>query len=146
LAQLVALSVATFAVSARPRLRFSQLVASGLPVVGLLAGLGVGRTLGGPADYAGAVLLVAAAALLLADDEAERWAWAASGLGLGIGLLRPPFVPAVIMIGVQAVVASLLGLTLGGSLSARARLQAQQAAAIAFIAIGIYVFFARLAG
>jgi hypothetical protein len=144
----VALFVATFAVSVRQRPRPSLLVPVAAPVLGLLAGLGLGRVLGGPADYPAAVLLVTAAAFLLADDDVDPWEWITIGLGLGlgIGLLRPPFVPAVIMIGVQAVVATSLGLALRNTVGSRMRVQTQHAAAIALVALGIYVFFARLAG
>jgi putative Mn2+ efflux pump MntP len=144
----VALFVATFAVSARQRLRISLLVPIAAPVLGLLAGLGLGRALGGPADYPAALVLVTAAAFLLADDDVDPWAWIGLGLsiGLGIGLLRPPFVPAVIMIGVQALAATSLGLVLGSAVDSRIRVHAQHVAALAVVAIGIYIFLARLAG
>lgn len=150
----------------RQRLQVSLLfpvAETAMPVLGVVVGLGAARALGAVAGYAAAAVLAATGAFLLAAaheaQSAAAWrtarGWALIGLtlgvavdelalGLGIGLLRLSLAAAVIMIGVQAVVATQLGLLVGARLGDRTRGRAEQLAGFALVAIGIFLFFERL--
>jgi putative Mn2+ efflux pump MntP len=168
----------TFAVSAalgmaglsrRQRLQISLIFPAAeiaMPVLGLLAGHGLARAIGGAADYVAAGLVLAVGAFLLAEDESgevqragrlsRAGGWAVVvltasialdelALGFSIGLLRLSFLAAVIMIAVQAVVASQIGLLLGRRIAARSRERAERLAGLALVGIGLFLFFERLA-
>jgi hypothetical protein len=148
-ARLIALAVpffvATSAVSARLRHRLPMDAARVVaPLAGFGAGLGVARLAGDPVEYVSAVVLAGAAAFLLSSQGG--WAFTAFFIGLGIGLLDPPPAAAVIMIAVQGVIGSWLGLLLRGRLGERPRLQLERLAGLAFAAIAIYLFFATASG
>ncbi len=138
-----------------------------MPVLGLLVGDGVARAIGGAADYLAAGVLIAVGAFLLAEDESDEgervgrlahaggWTLIALSagialdelaLGFSIGLLRLSLVAACIMIGVQAVIASQLGLLLGSRVGARLREGAERLAGLVLASIGIFLFFERLSG
>src|SRR6266511_3617753 len=68
------------------------------------------------------------------------------GLVAGAGLLRLSFVLACIMIAVQAVIASQLGLLLGKRVGRRARTNAGRLAGLLLVVIGIFLFFESLSG
>jgi putative Mn2+ efflux pump MntP len=171
------LGLDTFAISAalglrglpaKDRLRASLLMSSfemAMPVVGLLLGRGLGRAIGGVADYfAAAALLGLGVWMLLADDEAEdekigalstRGGLALIGLGVSIsldelamgftiGLLHLSIVLAVVLIGVQAFVLAQLGLRLGARLGTAAREWAERLAAFALIGLGVLVLAEKL--
>jgi putative Mn2+ efflux pump MntP len=153
--------------TARQRLQVSILfpiAEAAMPLLGVALGLGAAHVVGDVASYVAAVVLAAVGAFLLAEaddrDEEHAWqtarGWALVGLtlgiavdelalGVGIGLLRLSLTAAVIMIAVQAVVASQLGLLVGARLGARAREGAQRLAGFALVAIGVFLFFERLA-
>jgi len=153
--------------TARQRLQVSILfpvAEAAMPLLGVVVGLGAAHLVGDIAGYAAAVVLAATGAFLLAeaDDRDYRGAWRSArgwalvgltlgiavdelALGIGIGLLRLSLTAAVIMIGVQAVVASQLGLLVGARLGERAREGAQRVAGFALVSIGIFLFFERLA-
>lgn len=169
------LALDTFAVSAalglagldrRGRIQASVLfpaVETAMPVAGLALGHGLARAIGQAAEYVGALVVAAAGAWLLGERDAAEsrplpvaggWALVALGLGisvdelalgLGIGLLRLSFAAAVIMIAVQAIVASQLGLLVGRRLGARGRVAAERLAGVALLALGLVLFFERLA-
>jgi len=171
----VPLGLDTFAVSAalgvgglpaRERLKVS-LVLSGfelaMPVVGLVAGRGLGDVVGSVADYAAAgVLLALGGYMLLADDEREQARGLAStrglalaGLGVAIsldelamgftiGLLGLPIVAAVILIGVQAFAVAQLGLRIGSRLGEAAREGAERLAGAGLIGLAVLVLVERL--
>jgi manganese efflux pump family protein len=156
--------------SRRQRLQVSLLFPAAeiaMPVLGLLLGDGIARAIGGAADYLAAAALIAVGALLLAEDDrvqpervsrrAGAGGWALISLsvgvaldelalGFGIGLLRISLVAACIMIGVQAVIASQLGLLLGDRVGRRLREGAGRLAGLVLAGIGILVFFERLSG
>src|SRR5436190_8973 len=159
------LGLDTFAVSAAlglrgappsERLRASVLMSSfemAMPLVGLAAGLGIGRVIGDVADY---VAIAALAGLgiwmLLTDDDDQRVeslqgrGWLALvtlgisisldelALGFTIGLLDLPLVPAIALIGLQAFVFAQLGLRLGSRLGEAARESTETLAALALLA------------
>lgn len=161
-----AAALALAGLTPRQRLQVSLLfpaAETAMPVVGLLIGLAAADAIGAAAAYAAAVVLGGTGAFLLAEaDETQPaagwrlprgWALLALtlgitvdelALGLGVGLLRLPFTAAVIMIGVQAVVATQLGLLVGGRIAARTRGRAEALAGFALVAIAIFLFFERL--
>jgi putative Mn2+ efflux pump MntP len=171
------LGLDTFAVSAalgvggmtsRERLRVSLVLSAfemAMPVVGLLAGRGLGEAVGGVADYvAVGVLLPLGGYMLVADGGSERARVAGLAstrglalLGLGIaisldelamgftiGLLGLSIVAAVILIGVQAFAVSQLGLRIGSRLGERARERAERLAGVALIGLAALVLVERL--
>lgn len=175
---LLPLSLDTFAVSAalglgglsrRERLRASlvlSLFELGMPVVGLLAGHGLGDAIGGVAEIAAAVGLLALGLwLLLADEEAEEERVAALprtrglallGLGLSvsldelaigftIGLLGLSVPLALALIGAQAFLVAQLGLRLGARLGEAAREGAERLAGVALIGLGVLILVEAVA-
>ncbi len=155
--------------TARDRLRISALFMifeGGMPVIGLGLGAAIARGLGAVADYLAAAALIGVGAwmLLSGDDAEEEKAGRLAGarglalLGLGVsisldelaigfslGLARLPIVPVIAAIAVQAFVAAQLGLYLGARISERLRERAEQAAALALIALGMALVVERLA-
>jgi putative Mn2+ efflux pump MntP len=67
-------------------------------------------------------------------------------IGFGLGLVRLPMLPVIVAIGLQALIASQLGLALGGRVSERFRERAEQAeqlAAVALLLLGTYLIVSR---
>ena len=138
-----------------------------MPVVGLLAGRGLGAAIGDLAPYiAGVALLGLGGYMLLADESGEgekvagfstRSGLALFALGLSIsvdelamgftiGLLGLSIVAAVILIGVQAFVVAQLGLRLGARVGEAAREWAERLAAVALLGLGALILVERIAG
>ncbi len=172
------LGLDTFAVSAalglqglpkRDRLKVALLFSSFelvMPVIGLLAGRGLGSAIGGIAEYIAAAALTGLGAYMLSvDDKAEgtkvanlssRTGLALIGLGISIsidelamgftiGLLHLSLPVAVLLIGVQAFLVAQLGLRLGSRLGEAAREWAERLAGLALIGLGALIFVERLA-
>jgi manganese efflux pump family protein len=142
----------------------------GMPVVGLLLGRLAGGFLGGAADYVAIALLAGLGIWILrpwqksGEDEREgerlralgRATWpAAIGLGLSIsldelamgaslGLLHLPVVPALVLIGIQALVASQLGLRLGSRISERSRERSEKAAGVILLLLAAFLLVVHL--
>jgi manganese efflux pump family protein len=151
----------------RDRLRVGLifvLFEAGMPLIGLAAGGGLARVIGGVADYVAGAAVIALGIFMLVSDDAEGTAgrlpvtrgFAAVMLGISIstdefaigfslGLVRLPVIPVIIAIAVLALLASQLGLAVGRRISERLRERAEQAAAIALIMLGIYLIIERLA-
>ena len=176
IALVLPLSLDTFAGSAAlgvaglstwERWRLSLLMAgfeAVMPILGFLVGGLVGQTLGEVADYLAAAVLVAAGLLMMRDDsEADaglarrRHGLASLGVGvsvsldelavgLAIGLLRLPILIVVLLIAAQALVASQLGLHLGGRLGERVREGAENLAGALLVAIALGLAGLRLTG
>jgi hypothetical protein len=145
IAAAVPLFVATTAVSARLKHKVAMDVGRVLaPLAGFGIGLGFARLAGDPAEYGAAIALALAAAFLLATEGGL--APIAFTIGLAIGLLDPPPVAAVIMIGVVVAMGSWFGALLKGNLGRRPRQQLERLAGLAFAALAIYLFFATAAG
>ena len=136
---------------------------AGMPLVGLAAGGGLARVVGTAADYlAGAAVIGTGVWMLVGrdkdEDEAKRLS-ATRGLavialgvsismdelaiGFSLGLVGLPVVPVIVAIAVQALVASQLGLALGAVVGERFRERADQLAALALIALGVYLIAER---
>jgi putative Mn2+ efflux pump MntP len=152
----------------RERLRASLVFAgfeTAMPLVGLAGGGLLGEAIGGTAEYVAIAVLVGVGALfLLGDDDAARaerlarargWAMLSLGVaisldelasGLTLGLLALPVVLAVVLIGLQALVLSQLGLRLGARVGAKAREWAERLAGIALVGIGAALLVERLVG
>lgn len=177
-ALILPLSLDTFAVAAvlgiaglppSDRLRVALLFTAfeaGMPVAGLLAGLGLGRLAGGYAEWlAVAVLLGVGAWMLLSRDGDERRGsmlartrgLAALGLGLSIstdelaigftlGLVGVPVAVAAVLIALQAFVASQLGFRLGARVGERVAEGAERVAGAALVVAAMGLAAARLAG
>jgi manganese efflux pump family protein len=153
----------------RDRLRVSLLMAGfevAMPVAGLLLGNLAGGFVGGAADYAAIALLAGLGIWILRPggedgEEAKLESLgratgiAAIGLGLSIsldelamgislGLLRLPVVPALVLIGLQALVASQLGLRLGSRISERSRERSEKAAGVILLLLAAFLLVVHL--
>jgi manganese efflux pump family protein len=140
-----------------------------MPVAGLFLGSLAGGLVGGAADYAAIALLAALGIWILRpggqegeDGEEAKLellgratGLAAIGLGLSIsldelalgfslGLLRLPVVPALVLIGLQAVIASQLGLRLGARLSERGRERSEKAAGVILLLLAAFLLAVHL--
>jgi putative Mn2+ efflux pump MntP len=178
LAFVLPLGVDSFAVAAalgaagltgtRERLRVSLIFVvfeAGMPLIGLVAGAGIARAVGGVADYlAGAAVIGLGIYLLAAGDDSEEQkagrlasthglAMLTLGIsisldelaiGFSLGLVRLPAAPVIIAIAVQALLASQLGLALGHRISKRFTERAEQFAAIVLILLGAFLITERL--
>jgi putative Mn2+ efflux pump MntP len=156
----------------RDRNRVSLLLTAfevGMPVAGLLLGGLAGGFLGGVADYLAIALLAGLGIWILRpwrkdgedDDEARLEALgrttgiAAIALGLSIsldelalgvslGLLHLPVIPALVLIGLQALVASQLGLRLGSRISERGREWSEKAAGVILVLLAAFLLVVHL--
>lgn len=161
-----ALSVA--GLDRRQRLRVAILFPTfeaAAPLLGLAIGAPLGTAIGEVADYIAAALLIAFGLFTLVRGEAaeaERASrltsatgFAVIGLGLAvaldelaigftIGLLGLPLVPTLVLIAVQAIVFSQLGLRFGAHLGERVREDAERVASLALIAVGILLFAEKI--
>ena len=139
---------------------------AGMPLVGLALGAQVTRAIGGITDYVAGAALVALGGWMLffGDERGEEQAagrlasasgWALVGLGASIsldelaigftlGLVHLPAVPVIITIAVQTLVVAQLGMRLGARVGHELRENAERAASLALIGLGIYVLLARM--
>ena len=155
----------------RDRLRVTLVFTAfeaGMPIAGMLAGRAAGAFLGAWAGYGGIAFLLLAGAHLLRPgqkdgDEAGRLRLLAHARGLAVldlglsisvdeltiglsaGLLGLSILLTVLWIGVQAFVATQLGLRLGGRLGEEFRERAEWAAGAALIAVALVLLALKLA-
>src|SRR5215475_10544559 len=137
---------------------------AGMPLIGLAAGSGLARAIGPVADYVAAAAVIAVGVWMLVsrdEDEEERAGRIAGArgpaiialglsisadelaIGFSLGLSGLPVVPVIVVIGVQTLVVSQLGLAIGSLVSERFREHAEQVAGIALIALGCYLVVER---
>jgi putative Mn2+ efflux pump MntP len=153
------------------RLRMSVILTAfeaGMPVIGFLAGAGLGVAVGGLANYiaAGVLAVVGVVMLWRQDDEDEEqrmrllesargWAVLVLGLGIsvdelaigfGVGLLRLPFLLLIALIAVQAFLASQLGLRLGSRVAENAREAAGRIAGLLLLVAALVLVAEHVAG
>lgn len=141
----------------------------GMPLIGLVAGRVVGTAAGTAAEYVAIAILVVLGGYLAwpwrkeAGEEervsllARTRGVAAIGLGISIstdelaigftfGLLRLPVAAVIIVIGLQTILATQLGLRLGARLSDAIREGAERLAGTVLLALGLYLLVQRLRG
>jgi putative Mn2+ efflux pump MntP len=151
-------------VTGRQRLRISLIFVifeAGMPLIGLGLGSTLARGIGTVAGYLAAAAVVGIGGWMLLsgggdDEEPAAGRIAATGglavialgvsisldelaIGFSIGLIRLPLAAALVAIGVQALLAAQLGLSLGRRISARLRERAEQLAGVALILLGGYL-------
>lgn len=141
---------------------------AGMPLIGLAIGAPVAHVIGSAAEYVAAVVLVGVGVWMIVsddeDDEAQAagglltaGGWAAIALGLSIsldelaigftlGLARLPVVWVIAAIGVQALLASQLGLAVGGRIGEVWRERAERLAGLLLILLGVGLAVAELLG
>jgi len=138
-----------------------------MPGVGVLLGRVVSNFVGHYATYAAAAVIGIAGLLLLKPsqgkrDDSTKLVSKTQGLaiinlgisisidelalGLSLGLLHVPLLLAVVLIGLQAFVASQLGLRLGQRLNEKFREHAERLAGLLLVAIALVIIGLSLAG
>jgi putative Mn2+ efflux pump MntP len=140
---------------------------AGMPIVGMLIGRGIGSFLGDWAGYGGIAFLFLAGALLLRpgqkeSNESGRLKLLAHARGLAIidlglsisvdeltigfsaGLLGLSILVTVLWIGIQAFVATQIGLRLGSRLGEEFRERAEWVAGVALIVVAVVLLALRL--
>jgi putative Mn2+ efflux pump MntP len=137
---------------------------AGMPLVGLAAGAPLGRAIGDTATYVAVGVLIAFGlyTLLGRDEDEERaerlldargtrmLALGVSisldelAIGFTLGLLRLPVALVIVLIGVQTVAVTQLGLRLGHRLSERLRERAERLAGLALAVLGLVLLAEQL--
>jgi putative Mn2+ efflux pump MntP len=140
-----------------------------MPAVGVLLGEGLGDALGRFAGYTAAALIGLAGFIILkpgvqVEKVRKRMKLVAHtrgvaiidlglsisldelAIGFSLGLLKIPLAVAVVFIGLQAFLASQLGLKLGGHLSERLRDRAERVGGLVLIGIAIILIGLKLGG
>jgi manganese efflux pump family protein len=159
---------ASQATTAPQRLRISLifvLFEGGMPLIGLVLGAVLARSISQAAAYvAGAAVAAIGAWILLASDEDQEQkasrltashGLALIGLGISssldelaigvtIGLARLPITAVIVAIALQAFAAAQLGLAAGARIGERWRERAEQIAGIALILLGAYLITEQL--
>jgi putative Mn2+ efflux pump MntP len=152
----------------RERARIGLLFGSfeaGMTLLGYAAGRPLGGALGAAGDYVAAGLLALLGLwILLGDEDESRLArlagqrgLAAIGLGLSVsldelaiglslGVLRVAVVPVAVLVGLQAVAASQVGLWLGARLGSRAREGSERLAGAALVVLALVLVAVRVSG
>jgi putative Mn2+ efflux pump MntP len=154
-------------VTAGQRLRISVIFVAfeaGMPLIGLTLGSSLARAIGDIADYVAAAAVIGVGAWMLAhsddDEQAAGRLLATRGtavvalgvsisldelaIGFSLGLVRLPLIPVIIAIGVQALLAAQLGLSLGAGISEHLRERAEQVAGVALVLLGGFLIGERL--
>jgi manganese efflux pump family protein len=138
----------------------------GMPLVGFFGGRLVGQVAGNAADWIAIAILIAVGLYMLRPSDNEREeqrltllsrtrGWAAIALGVSIstdelaigftiGLLRFPVIVILVLIGIQTVVVTQLGLRLGQRLGERVREGAERLAGVALAGLGIVLAIEKL--
>lgn len=151
------------------RLRLSLLFTAfevGMPLIGFFGGRLVGEAAGNATDFLAIAILIAVGAYMLRQggDEGEEQrlsllrrsrGLAAVGLGISIsldelaigftiGLLRFPILLILVLIGIQTLVVSQLGLRLGERIGERVREGAERLAGVALAVLGFVLLAEKL--
>lgn len=150
---------------ARVTILFSAFEA-GMPLIGFFGGALVGQSLGNVADYVAIVILIALGIYMLwpRNEEAEEErlsllsrtrGLAALGLGVSIsldelaigftiGLLRLPVLLVIMLIGIQTLIVTQLGLRIGLRVGERVREGAERVAGAALAVLGLVLLVEKL--
>lgn len=166
----VAAALGMSGVTRQDRLRVTALFTvfeMGMPVVGFLVGAIAGNVAGRAADYIAIAVLIALGVFMLwprHDDRdepgrvgllARTRGFAAIGLGISIsldelaigftlGLLRFPVLLVIVLIGIQTLVVTQVGLRLGSRIGEAVRERAEQLAGVVLAALGVVLLVERL--
>jgi manganese efflux pump family protein len=138
----------------------------GMPLVGYFGGRLVGQVAGNAADWIAIAILIAVGLYMLRPNDDEREAqrltllrrtrgWAAIALGVSIstdelaigftiGLLRFPVIVILLLIGIQTIAVTQLGLRLGQRLGDRLREGAERLAGAALALLGVVLLAEKL--
>ena len=130
-----------------------------MPLIGFFGGALVGQSLGNVADYVAIVILIALGVYMVwpRDEQAEEErlsllsrtrGLAALGLGVSIsldelaigftiGLLRLPVLLVIMLIGIQTLIVTQLGLRIGLRVGERVREGAERLAGVALTLLGV---------
>ena len=178
IALVLPLSLDTFAIAAAlgmtrltasQRVRFGLLFAAfegGMPVIGLLVGVGLGRVIGGYSEYVAIVALAGLGLYMLfgrdENDERVQKLVASTGMamivlglsvsldelaiGFSLGLLNVPIVPAIVLIAAQAFIVSQVGFAIGGKVGEATREGAERLAGAVLIVIAGALLVAKILG
>ena len=140
---------------------------AGMPLVGVAVGAPVAHVIGSAGGYVAAVALAATGVwMIMADDDDEEQAtgglvsaggWTVIALALSIsldefaigftlGLARLPVIWVIVAIGVQALIASQLGLAVGGRVGAVWRDRTERLAGLMLILLGVGLGVAKVVG
>lgn len=140
---------------------------AGMPLIGLALGAPLGRAIGSAADFvAVGVLLAFGLYTLLGSEAGEERALAEFAdphgpamlllglsisldelaIGFTLGLLRLPVVPVIVLIAVQTLAVTQLGLRLGGRLGERRRELAERLAGVALTVLALVLLAEKLLG
>ena len=151
------------------RIRFGLLFAAfegGMPVAGLLVGVGLGRVIGGFSEYVAIAALAGLGFYMLfgrdEDDERVQRLVASTGtamivlglsvsldelaIGFSLGLLNVPIVPAIVLIAAQAFIVSQVGFAIGGKVGEATREGAERLAGAVLIVIACALLVAKILG
>ena len=161
-----ALGIAGLSRSERTRVTLLfTLFEAGMPLVGFFGGSLIGVALGTIADYLAIAILIVLGVYLLwpkGDDEEQQLSLlsrtrglAALGLGVSIsldelaigftiGLLRLPVVLIIVLIGLQTILVTQVGLRLGHRLGERIREGAERLAGAALGVLGLVLLVEKL--
>jgi putative Mn2+ efflux pump MntP len=166
----VAAALGAIGVSPTRRLRISLLFTAfeaGMPLIGLGLGAPLGHAMGQTANYiAIGVLLAFGLYTLLSSEEAEHERLSRLtqmhgpgalllgisisldelAIGFTVGLLRLPTALVIVLIALQALILTQLGLRLGNRLSERLREGAERIAGIALTALGLVLLGEKILG
>lgn len=166
----IAAALGTQRLSSAQRWRLSALFIvfeAGMPLIGLAIGAPLAHAIGAAAEYVAAAVLVAVGAWMFFSDEdgeeqaagrlpsARGAAMLAVGLsisldefaiGFTLGLAHLPVTAVIIAIGLQALVASQLGLALGASIGEVWRERAERLAGVMLAVLGVGLIGQRLLG
>jgi putative Mn2+ efflux pump MntP len=159
----VSLALGVAGLPAGPRLRLALLFTgfeAAMPLIGAGLGLPLGRAIGAAADVLAAALVLALGLYMLSGleltdrDAADLLAASRTGLigavGLGLsisldelaigfsaGLLRVSLLVLVVLVALQAFVATQVGLRLGARVTEHARERVERLAGLALVALGL---------
>ena len=151
------------------RIRFGLLFAAfegGMPVIGLLVGVGLGRVIGGWSEYVAIAALAGLGLYMLfgrdEDDERVRKLVTSTGtamvvlglsvsldelaIGFSLGLLNVPIVPAIVLIAAQAFIVSQVGFAIGGKVGEATREGAERLAGAVLVVIAGALLVAKILG
>jgi putative Mn2+ efflux pump MntP len=178
IALVLPLSLDTFAIAAAlgmtrltvsQRVRFGLLFAAfegGMPVIGLVVGVGLGRVIGGWSEYVAIVALAGLGFYVLfgrdEDDARVQRLVSSTGMamivlglsvsldelaiGFGLGLLSVPIVPAIVLIAAQAFIVSQVGFAIGDRIGEATREGAEKVAGAALILIAAALLVGKILG